>query len=83
MKIVIKDPGHKTIRILLPTRLILNRPAIALWYAFGGESAAALPCTKEQIFTLIDTIHTCRRQFPDWTLVEVTSAKGEHIQVKL
>ena len=46
MKIVIKDPGHKTIRILLPTRLILNRPAIALWYAFGGESAAALPCTK-------------------------------------
>lgn len=83
MNILIKGPDHKTIRILLPTRLILNRPAIALWYAFGGESTAALPCTKEQLLALIKAIHTCRRRFPDWTLVEVTSANGEHIKVKL
>ena len=83
MKIVVKAPGHKTIQIVLPTRLVLNRPAIALWYAFGGESAASLPCTKEQLLALIDTIHACRRRFPDWTLVEVESAKGEQVNIKL
>ena len=83
MRILIKEPDHRAIRIWLPTRLILNRPAIALWYAFDRESTAALPCTKEQLLALIDTIHTCRRQFPDWTLVEVTSADGAHVKVKL
>ena len=83
MKIVIKGSEHKTIRILLPTRLVFNRPAIALWYAFGGEAAASLPCTKEQLFTLIKTFYRCRRTFPDWTLVEVTSSDGEYVKVKL
>lgn len=83
MKIVIKGPGHRTIRILLPTRLVLNRPAIALWYTFSSEAASSLPCTKEQLLALIDTIHTCRRRFPDWTLVEVDSASGERVEVRL
>lgn len=83
MKIVIKGPGHRTLRILLPTRLVFNRPAIALWYAFGRESAAALPCTKTQLFALIKTFYGCRRRFPNWTLVEVTSSGGEYVKVSL
>lgn len=83
MKIVIKEPGHRTIRILLPTRLVLNRPAISLWFAFAKDTTDALPCSKEQLFALIDTIHTCRRTSPGWTLVEVHSANGEHVEVKL
>ena len=83
MNILIKAPEHRPIRILLPSRLVLNRPAIALWYAFGGEAADALPCTKTQLFALIKTLHACRRQFPGWTLVEVTSADGAHVKVRL
>lgn len=83
MRILIKEPDHRAIRILLPTRLLLNRPAVTLWYTFAKDTTDALPCTKEQLLALIDTIHACRRQFPNWTLVEITSAQGEHIQVKL
>ena len=83
MKIVVKDPGGKNFCLRLPSRLVLNRPAVALWYAFGGEMTDSLPCTKAQLFALIKTLHACRRQFPDWTLVEVTSADGAHVKVKL
>lgn len=83
MKIVIKVPERRAIRIMLPSRLVFNRPAIALWFAFAKDTTDALPCSKEQLFSLIDTIRACRRQFPDWTLVEVTSANGEYVKVKL
>ena len=83
MNIFIQSPGHKPIRILLPSRLVFNRPAISLWYAFAKDATDALPCTKEQLFALISTIHACRRAFPDWTLVEVSSANGEHVEIKL
>ena len=83
MKIVVKEPGCKAIRIVLPSRLVLNHPAISLWYAFAKDTTDALPCTKEQLLALIDTIHACRRTFPGWTLVEVTSADGQRVEVKL
>ena len=83
MKIVIKEAEHRAIRIWLPSRLLLNRPAVALWYAFAKETTDALPCTKEQLLALIKTIHACRRTFPGWTLVEVQSADGDRVEIKL
>lgn len=81
MRIIVKQEKGKNIRILLPSRLILNRVTAAFIPLALKDSD--LKITRRQAYAMIKTILDCRRRFPDWSLVEVDSTNGEHIRIKL
>ena len=81
MKIVVKQTEGKNIRLMFPSRLILNRATAAFVPLALKDSD--LKITRQQAYAMIRVILDCRRRFPDWTLAEVDTADGEHIRVKL
>ncbi|MBO5252358.1 MAG: hypothetical protein J6C51_00255 [Clostridia bacterium] len=81
MKIVVVNPPNKDIRLTIPTGLVLNR-----------LTAAIAPCclqncgvniTGKQAAAFIRELNRFRRAHPEWVLVEVQSADGEYVKVKL
>lgn len=81
MKIVIEGASGKNIHLHLPSRLMLNRATAAVLPSVLEQSGISI--SRKQVIYLLDTIHDCRRRFPDWVLVEVNSADGEYVEVKL
>lgn len=66
---------------MFPSRLILNRVTAAFVPLALKDSD--LKITRRQAYAMIKTILDCRRRFPNWSLVEVDSADGDHIRIKL
>lgn len=81
MRIIIKQAEGKNIRIMFPSRLVFNRLSAALIPLALKDSD--LKIDRGQAWTMVKTILDCRRRFPNWSLVEVDSADGEHIRIKL
>lgn len=81
MRIIVKQEKGKNIRILLPSRLVFNRFSAALIPLALKNSD--LKINRRQARTMVKTILDCRRRFPNWSLVEVDSADGEHIRINL
>ena len=81
MKILVKDPNEPTVRIWLPTGLVLNRFTALLAPMVLKDQGIVI--TREQAMTFIKTLHDCKSRFPDWVMVEVQGAKGENVYIKL
>ncbi len=81
MRIIVKSKERPNIRLLLPSCLILNR-FCAGWAAKGMERNG-MPITKAQAVKLIRELNRYRRKHRDWVLVEVRSAGGDYVKVKL
>lgn len=81
MKILVKDPNEPTVRIWLPTGLVLNRFTALLAPMVLKDQGIAI--TREQAMTFIKTLHVCKRRFPNWVMVEVQGAQGENVYIKL
>ncbi len=64
-------------RLNLPSALVFNRLTGWLLGRWG------LKLTWRQWRTLARAVRTCRRTHPDWVLVEVEEADGDHITIRL
>ena len=81
MKVLIQGSEEKNLRIVLPSVLVLNR-------FFAGILCKALEqngvsINRNQMAVLVKEINRYRREHRGWKLVEVQSADGERVEVKL
>lgn len=67
---------HTPIKLLLPTGLVLNR-LIVRFIPMDTK------LTRKQAVRLIRELKRCKKRFPGWKLVEVESADGENVEIKL
>lgn len=81
MKIVIKESQGKNFTLPLPSCVIFS-PATALFLPKilkqNGMSVSRRQCAH-----LLKTLRRCRRRFPHWNIVEVHSADGDHVVIRL
>jgi|GEM_PF-228869 len=88
MKIYVKSKDAPTIRINLPTGLLLNR-----FTAKAGLKCLEKYCSREgwyaensiteaQAYMLFSEIQRFKKKYPDWYLVDVETADGEIIKIK-
>lgn len=80
MRIIVRS-DDTNINLPLPTGLVLNRVTAALAAWAAAENGVHI--TGAQMYALIGAIRDFKRSNPDWCLVEVESADGEYVMVKL
>ncbi len=81
MRIVVKNKGEKTIRLLLPTGLVLN-PVTALFIP-AVSNKYGVHITARQAMAFIKALHDCKHRFSDWVMVEAEDADGGKVDIKL
>lgn len=65
----------------IPTGLVLNSLTASLLPQLLADHGVQL--SKEQALRLVSVIRQYRRRHKDWVLVEVHSASGEEVLIKL
>ena len=88
MRIYVKSPGSRTINIALPSRLILNNLTATIGTKqinkYLGESTQKdVALSSQEARKLIKLIHQLKKKYPDWYIVDVESADGEIVKIKL
>lgn len=84
MKIKIKSPEHN-ITLALPNGLVLNRLTAQIGTHYINKEIE----NKEKKFSpaelrmFFSAIKQCKKDFPDLNLVEVNSADGEYVLIRL
>lgn len=81
MKIVIKEAGERTIRISLPTGLLINRATALMLPAILKKKGIAI--SGEQAVRIVRCIRGCRRCRGDWKLLEIDGKNGDRVQISL
>lgn len=81
MNIVIKSKQGKNIRIPLPSVLVFNRFTAGLMPKYLKQNG--LDISKKQARVFVKELHRFRRRHRDWVLVEVQSASGDYVKIKL
>lgn len=81
MKIVVKSTEGPNIRLLFPSGMVLNRFAAGLAPKYLKDQGITI--TKEQARHFIKELNRYRRHHPKWVLVEVRSAEGDEVMIKL
>jgi len=86
MKILISSRGEKTVKLLVPTRLIFNRltgfivaKALSKYVSFNEN----INISSYDINRIIKEFIRMKKKFPDLVLVDIESSNGDIIQIKL
>ena len=85
MRITIKSPDKRTIKLAFPTRMIFNNFTAMI----GAASIRKYVSTKEvsissaDLRRLMKEINRIKRKCPDFELVNVESSDGERVEIKL
>lgn len=79
MKIIVnRETGHG-INLRLPTGLLLNGLTAKIVCGFLNDNGVSIPpCQMNVLFRELEHY---RKKHPDWKLVEVNSADGEHVEI--
>lgn len=84
MRIRIKDDNHD-LNLILPTALIFSRGTVWLANHFGRQYAAdamkSIP--PEAMEALFAEFRRIKKKFGSWDLVDIESADGEKILIRL
>ena len=80
MRISVKEAAHNFC-LRLPTGLVLNRLTAGAICKEAKKHGVNI--TYRQAVRFLKALHAYRRDRKDWVLVEVNSAKGEYVQIKL
>lgn len=86
MKIVIKSSEGKNIKLVLPTRLMLNGCTASLSAWLINRTAteeAGIIIDAKSLRLLMKEINRMKKKYPDLLLVDVESKDGEKIQITL
>ena len=81
MRIIIKESGSRTIKLRFPTALALNR--LTAYLAPRVLKGSEVTVTRQQAVRLIKELKRCKKRFKGWKIVEVESADGERVEIKL
>lgn len=81
MKILVRSE-NRTIRILFPTELLLNR-LTAFIAVKALKSALSVDLTAGQIVELARAIKAYKRRHKGWELVNITSSNGDIVYIRL
>jgi hypothetical protein len=81
MKIVVKSNEGPNLWLPIPSGLVLNR--FVAGFAPQYLKEYGLDITKEQAISFVKALNKYRRRHPQWVLVEVQSAEGEYVKIKL
>lgn len=79
MKISVK--GDREIELVLPSRLVLNPLSASLLPKLLKEHGVSV--SGAQARALFKALNHCRRTHPEWVLVQVQSARGEEVLIRL
>lgn len=82
MKILVKEQGNTKVNLHLPTGLLLNR-FTALFAPMAMKGQGGPECTVEQAWKIMKTLKEYKAAHPEWVLVEVQSANGDHVEIRL
>lgn len=79
MKIIVnREIGHG-INLRLPTGLLLNSLTARIVCGFLNDKGVSIPhCQMNVLFREVERY---RKKHPNWKLVEVDSADGEHVEI--
>lgn len=81
MKILVRSE-NRTIRILFPTGLLLNR-LTAFIAVKALKSALSVDLTAGQIVELARAIKAYKRRHKGWELVNITSSNGDVVYIRI
>ena len=79
MKIIVSHETGHGINLRLPTGLLLNSLTAKIVCGFLNDNGVSIP--RSQMNVLFHELERYRKKHPDWKLVEVDSADGEHVEV--
>lgn len=77
MKVRVND---KTV-FMFPTRLAINR--LTAGFIRRKLRKEGVKLSRKQTVRMIKTLHKYRRNHPEWNLVDVREAGGDHIIVRI
>lgn len=83
MKITIKNE-RKRIRLLFPTGLIMNPVGFFIFkklVKINGVDFSKI--NAKSIVSISKTIRQCKRNIPDWKLVDIESNDGSSVTIEL
>ena len=81
MIVRVKSKDGPNLFIPLPTGLFCNRLTAGL--AARTMVQNGVDATPEQMVRFFKAVRQCKRRHPDWVMVEVESADGDYVYVKL
>ena len=81
MLIKVRSADGPNLTIPLPTGLFCNRFTAGL--AAKAMVQNGVNATPEQMVRFFKAVRQCKRRHPDWVMVEVESADGDYVYVKL
>ena len=79
MRIIVDTSSNKNIHICLPTGLILNRLTALIASKAAKKNGASL--SFDQAYGFISALKDFKRMHGSWTLVEVESEGGDHVEI--
>ena len=81
MRIIVKENNGETIRLRLPSGLVLNRLSAMLLSA--GLKDKKLNISAKQLHTLFRVIKAYKKEHREWKLVEGRSHDGEIVEIMM
>ena len=81
MIVKVRSKDGPNLFIPIPTGLFCNRLMAAI--AAKAVEQNGWTATPEQMVRFFKTVRQCKRRHPDWVMVEVQSADGDSVYIKL
>lgn len=82
MKIHVIENGVQKVNLHLPTGLLLNRFTACLAPHFMKDNDSP-PLTGAQAYRFIKALKEYKANHPEWVLVEVQSANGDYVEIRM
>ena len=79
MKLIIQNASGENHNIKLPTGILLNRVSAGI--VSGVLKKYDVEISKKQLTELMKVAKTYKKHHPEWKLIEVDDAGGEHVEI--
>lgn len=83
MKISVDLPGRPPIRLAIPTRLLFNVLAATIGARMMRNQNLDLPVGGKDLRRLVRELHRMKRKHPNLLLVDVETADGTIVRIRL
>lgn len=79
MRVIVQEGTGESHDIRIPTGMALNR--VTAGFVSGICKKNGVEISKKQLLELIKVVKDYKKTHPDWKLVEVDDADGEHVEI--
>jgi len=81
MRVIVKEGTGENFNIKVPTGLVLN--PVTAGFVSKACKDKGVDISRKQFLMLLKALRTYKRTHPEWKLLEIDDAGGEHIEVIL